>query len=109
MSSWQVPFDVNGHVMHSVNSWNKDKIHVLKDNVEFETTMEFVRMACGNGGATITFTDLTTGGTTYTSATEFHPMISKMVNGKLTGKFKYKKSGPTMSLVLIDEEDIFSV
>ena len=108
MSNYQIPFDKSGNQQDYPSSWYVGEYPNHKavgpnfvDNFEFTDTLTY--RTYGKGRSSIGFEMVRSDGTTVNMfVSDFHIVISHMVNGKVTGRFTFIKKGMNYGCKLLE-------
>jgi hypothetical protein len=95
----RVPFDKNGNQI----TYDGYPAHEQRPNDPFEATLEYVTYFRGRSAFNVRFRNVDTGGEVSFAAASFEELIPHMVNGRVTGKFAFKKRGANYTCYLITD------
>jgi hypothetical protein len=95
----RVPFDKEGNQLvyasyYGENDW--------RPNDPFEATLEYVTYFRGRSACDMVFRNVDTGGELTFNMPSFEDLIPHMVNGRVTGKFAFKKRGANYTCYLVE-------
>ncbi|WP_315782338.1 hypothetical protein [Bradyrhizobium sp. SZCCHNPS1003] len=96
---YKIPFDKDGNQQHCADSWTSGL--EWRDNVPFVATLTYAGYSRGRSAANFDFRDHN-GKLVVVFLKDFEAMVTHLVNGSVTGSFKFIKRGQNYGCQLIE-------
>ena len=98
--NYQIPFDANGNQLHDPDSWIGLE---GRDTHVFEASLRYAGYCRGRSAAYMQFVRVDTRASVVVFLGDFDPIVERMVNGEVTGRFTFCKRGQNYGCCLVEE------